>query len=119
MIKRAAPDIRADDVAASREFYGELLGFHLAMEEGNFLLFSSPANPAIQVSLNGDFGTLPPGFIVDVGSAERVTEIYDTAVAQGLRIVEPLEDKPWGIRRFSVLDPSGNRVSVLAHIVGE
>ena len=26
--------------------------------------------------------------------------------------------KPWGIRRFSVLDPSGARVTVLAHLDG-
>ncbi len=67
------------------------------------------------MSVNGDFAALPAGFIVDVGIADRVTEIHATAVEQGLRIVEALDDKPWGIRRFSLLDPSGTRVSILAH----
>ena len=65
--------------------------------------------------MNGDLAALPPGFIVDVGTADRVSEIHREATAQGLRIVEQLDDKPWGIRRFSLLDPGGARVTVLAH----
>jgi catechol 2,3-dioxygenase-like lactoylglutathione lyase family enzyme len=115
-ITRAFPDIRSDDIEASRDFYSGLLGFDVSMEMGKFLLFTSPSDPTIQVSLNGDFDTLPAGFIVDVGEAERVQAIHDQAVAGNLRIIEPLDDKPWGIRRFSLLDPSGSRVTVLAHV---
>ena len=114
-INRAMPDIRSDDIQACRGFYADLLGFDLAMEVGDFLMFSSPSDPNVQISVNGDFASLPPGFIVDVGTAERVAEIHAAAVAQSLRIIEDLDDKPWGIRRFSMLDPSGARVSVLAH----
>ena len=114
-ITRAAPDIRSDDVEGSRSFYAGLLGFDVAMESGKFLLFTSPSNSDVQVSINGHFASLPPGFIVDVGTAERVREIHDEAIAQGLRIIEELDDKPWGIRRFSLLDPNGHRVTVLAH----
>jgi len=114
-IARAMPDIRSDDVEASRSFYADLLGFNVAMEVEKFLIFSSPSDPNIQVSINGDFASLPAGFIVDVGTAERVAQIHAAAVQQGLRIVEGLDDKPWGIRRFSLLDPSGTRVSILAH----
>jgi catechol 2,3-dioxygenase-like lactoylglutathione lyase family enzyme len=115
-ITRAFPDIRSDDVEASRAFYNGLLGFDVSMEAGKFLLFTSPSDRNIQVSLNGDFDSLPAGFIVDVGVGERVDAIHDVAVQQGLRIIEPIDDKPWGIRRFSLLDPSGSRVTVLAHI---
>lgn len=115
-ITRAFPDIRSDDVGASRAFYSGLLGFDVAMESGKFVLFVSPSDPNIQVSLNGDFDSLPAGFIVDAGNGERVREIYDVASTQGLRIIEEIDDKPWGIRRFSLLDPSGTRVTVLAHI---
>jgi catechol 2,3-dioxygenase-like lactoylglutathione lyase family enzyme len=115
-ITRAFPDIRSDDIEGSRAFYAGLLGFDVSMEVGKFVLFTSPSDPKVQVSLNGDFDSLPAGFIVDVGSGERVDEIHAAAQAGGLRIIEALDDKPWGIRRFSLLDPSGNRVTVLAHI---
>jgi catechol 2,3-dioxygenase-like lactoylglutathione lyase family enzyme len=114
-ITRAVPDIRSDDIEASRSFYSGLLGFDVSMESGKFLLFTSPSDPNVQVSLNGDFDSLPAGFIVDVDTAERVSEIHSAAVASGLRIIEDVDDKPWGIRRFSMLDPSGSRVTVLAH----
>lgn len=115
-IRRAMPDIRSDDPEGCRAFYAGLLGFSVAMERDGFLLFQSPSDPNVQLSVNGDFASLPPGFIVDVGTAERVTEIHAAAVAGNLRIIEALDDKPWGIRRFSLLDPSGARVSVLAHL---
>lgn len=115
-ITRAVPDIRADDIEATRAFYAGLVGFDVAMESGNFLLFSSPTDPKVQVAVNGDLAVLPPGFIVDVGSAERVRSIHAEATSQGLRIVEELDDKPWGIRRFSLLDPGGARVTILAHL---
>jgi len=118
VIARAMPDIRCDDLTASRRFYTGLLGFEVAMERDAFLLFSSPSDPKVQVSVNGDDAALPPGFIVDVGGADRVTEIHSEALEQGLRIIEDLDDKPWGIRRFSLLDPSGARVTVLAHLDG-
>jgi predicted enzyme related to lactoylglutathione lyase len=45
-----------------------------------------------------------------------VTDIHARAVAEGATIIETLEDKPIGIRRFSMLDPSGTRVSIVAHL---
>jgi catechol 2,3-dioxygenase-like lactoylglutathione lyase family enzyme len=118
-ITRAFPDIRSDDIEASRAFYSGLLGFDVSMEREKFLLFTSPSDPNIQVSLNGDFDSLPAGFIVDVGTGDRVLQIHAAAVEHGLRIIEPIDDKSWGIRRFSVLDPSGSRVTVLTHIGGK
>jgi hypothetical protein len=37
----------------------------------------------------------------------------------GMRIVYPLTDEPWGVRRFFVEDPDGHIVNVLAHIQHE
>lgn len=90
MTTRAIPDIRCDDLEATKAFYAGLVGFDVAMEQDKFLLFRSPSEPKVQVSVNGDQAALPPGFIVDVGSAERVSEIHRDATGQGLRIVEEL-----------------------------
>ena len=60
-ITRAVPDIRSDDIEASRAFYAGLLGFDVSMESGKFLLFTSPSDSNVQVSLNGDFDSLPAG----------------------------------------------------------
>jgi catechol 2,3-dioxygenase-like lactoylglutathione lyase family enzyme len=118
-IVRTVPDIRALDLAVSRSFYEDLLGFKVVMDQAGMLMFASPTEPKQQVTLNGDTAesaALPPGFAMDVGIPENVTKLHTHAVDQGCIIVEPLEDKPMGIRRFSLLDPNGVRITVLAHL---
>jgi catechol 2,3-dioxygenase-like lactoylglutathione lyase family enzyme len=118
-IVRTIPDIRTLNLAASRAFYEDIIGFKVAMEHAGMLILASATQPKQQVTLNGDAADalpLPPGFSVDVGYPESVTEIHARALAQGSTIIEPLEDKPIGIRRFSLLDPNGTRVTIVAHL---
>ena len=58
----------------------------------------------------------PPSFGVDVGEPAAVDAAHAEAVRRGLRVVYPLTDEPWGVRRFFVEDPGGTIVNVLAHI---
>lgn len=115
-IKRILPYADGSDLAASREFYVEVLGLEVAMEDP-VLGLRSPANPTAQVLIP------PPGledpaprFGVDVGEAAAVDAAHAEAVRRGLRIVYPLTDEPWGVRRFFVEDPGGTVINVLAHI---
>jgi catechol 2,3-dioxygenase-like lactoylglutathione lyase family enzyme len=118
-IVRTIPDIRSLDLPASRSFYEGLLGFKIVMDVDGMLMFASPTQPGQQVTVNGDATDatpLPAGFSVDVGYPQAVTELHDRARAEGFVIIESLEDKPMGIRRFSLLDPNGARVTILAHL---
>jgi len=116
-IRRIIPEINSSDLEATRKFYAGLLGLTVDMEDGDFLMFSSAAAPNSQlvVNDNGHRG-LPPGFAIDVDTADSVTTLHDQCQQRGLVIVEPLDDKPWGIRRFSVLDPNGVRVTIIGHV---
>jgi predicted enzyme related to lactoylglutathione lyase len=118
-IVRTVPDIRSLDMAASRTFYETLFGFAVVMDQDGMLMFASPTHPKQQVTVNGDAAdaaALPPGFTIDVGTPQNVAQLHERAVAQGCTIVEPLSDKAMGVRRFSLLDPGGARVTVLAHL---
>lgn len=117
-IERIIPDIRSSDLATSHEFYRGLLGLVVGTESaGEFLLLGSPTNRSAQLTVNDNgHPGLPPGFAVDVGIPERVHAIHAAVTERGLPIVEPLHDTPWGIRRFSVVDPNGVRVTVLGHV---
>ncbi len=118
-IVRTIPDIRAVNLKVSKAFYEDVIGFKVAMEHAGMLTLASVTQPKQQITLNGDAADalpLPPGFSVDVGFPESVTEIHSRALAQGSTIIEPLEDKPIGIRRFSLLDPNGTRVTIVAHL---
>jgi catechol 2,3-dioxygenase-like lactoylglutathione lyase family enzyme len=116
-ITRIIPEVRSNNLAETRDFYTGILGLVIDMEEGDFLMMSSPTNTSAQliVNDNGHAG-LPPGFAVDAGNMQQLQQIYQSVIDRGLPIVEPLTDKPWGIRRFSVIDPTGVRVTVISHI---
>jgi catechol 2,3-dioxygenase-like lactoylglutathione lyase family enzyme len=116
-IKRIIPDIRSRDLAATGEFYCGLLGLAVDMEEGEFAMLGSADNPSAQMTINDNgHPGLPPGFAVDVGDAALVHALFEAVVTRGLPVVEPLNDKPWRIRQFSVIDPNGVRVTIIAHI---
>ena len=118
MVSRIIPEIRSDDLGATRDFYCDLIGRQVEMADlPAFLLLSSPTTPAAQliVNDNGHAG-LPPGFAIDVETPARVDAIHAAVTRRGLTVVEPLTTKPWGIRRFSVIDPNGVRVTIVAHV---
>lgn len=116
-IRRAIPVIGSEDLAASRAFWIDFLGFEPAMDQEGFLMARSPAEPTTQVIVGTDRAMDPQILGVDVsvevGDADAA---HAEAVRRGLEIVYPLTDEPWGIRRFFVRDPDGNVVNVAAHI---
>jgi uncharacterized glyoxalase superfamily protein PhnB len=41
---------------------------------------------------------------------ENVNEVYQEFIDRGARVLSPIENKPWGIREFSVVTPDGHRI---------
>ena len=116
MITRIVAYADADDLPASRDFYVEVLGFDVAMEDP-VVGVTSPANPTAQVLIPPrGMQDPPPRFGVDVGDPDAVDAAHAEAVRSGLRVVYPLTTEPWGVRRFFVEDPGGTVVNVLAHV---
>jgi catechol 2,3-dioxygenase-like lactoylglutathione lyase family enzyme len=103
------------ELAASREFYVDVLGMEVAMEDP-VLDLQSPENPTAEVIVGAqEMQDAQPSFGVDVGDPAAVDAAHAEAVRRGLRIVYALRDEPWGVRRFFVEDPGGTVVNVLAH----
>ncbi|MER7011420.1 VOC family protein [Saccharopolyspora sp. NPDC000359] len=115
MVKRIIPYLTGD-VAAAEEFYTEVLGLEVAMEDP-VLCLRSPENPSAQLIVSPPGTEVPePRFGIDLGDPAAVDAAHAEAVRRGLRIVHPLTDEPWGVRRFFVEDPTGEVVNVLAHL---
>src|SRR5689334_5599485 len=114
-VKRMVPDIKSKDLNASRRFYVDVLGLEVAMDMGFIVTLVSPANPTAQVSLmrDDDSSTILPQMSVEVAD---VDDVHSRAVSQGLNIVYPLTNEPWGVRRFFVTDPNGIVINVMCHI---
>lgn len=107
------PDIKSDAIEQSREFYRDFLGFEIEMDMGWIVTFVSPSNPTAQISiLRQDPSGTVPNMSVEV---EDIDALYERALARGLKIVYPLTDESWGVRRFFVEDPNGLILNVMSH----
>ncbi len=115
-VTRIVPYADGCDIPAPRDFYVETLGLEVGMENP-VLGLNSPTNSSAQVIIPPPGMEDPqPRFGIDVGDPEAVDAAHEQSVRRGLRVVYPLTDEPWGVRRFFVEDPGGTIVNVLAHI---
>ena len=116
-IRRVVPNLQADDLPASVDFYAGFLGLEVAMDLGWIVTLASPSNPTAQLNLAGPAGpagSVPtPQLSIEV---EDVDAVHAEAVRRGIDIVHPLTDEAWGVRRFFARDPSGVIVNVLTHL---
>jgi len=114
-IMRIHPYVETDDLDASRSFYTDIFGLQVAMETP-VLCLQAPGLPSAQVIVcPRGFETPQPDFGIDVGAPEAADQLHARVHDRGLRIVYPLTDEPWGVRRFFVEDPDGRIINVLAH----
>ena len=113
-VRRIVPDFQAQDPAASREFYTEVLGLEVVMDQGWILTFAAPDNPTAQLSVmqQDASASVHPDASIEV---DDVDAAHAEARRLGYEIVHPLTDEPWGVRRFFVREPSGKVVKVLSH----
>src|SRR4029434_8585196 len=113
-IIRVVPDIKSDRIQESRHFYACFLGFQIAMDMDWVITFVSPSNPTAQVTVmrSAESGAFHPQMSIEVDDVDHVHEV---AVQRNLKIVYPLSDEPWGVRRFFVVDPNGVQINILSH----
>jgi catechol 2,3-dioxygenase-like lactoylglutathione lyase family enzyme len=108
-ITRTIPEVRTTNTDKTVRFYTELLGFDTRTEDGHVVSFVSASHEGVEVRLNRDGFALPPGFTVELESEAHVSELFERAAAADVRVIHPLEEA-----QFSVLDPSGRRVTIIA-----
>lgn len=114
-IRRSVPDLTAADLARTRTFYRDFLGFSVGMDMGWIVNFVSPDNPTAQViAMEADqTAEVQPDVTIEV---DDVDELHTRAVEFGFQVVHPLTDESWGVRRFFVRDPDGYVVNVMSHL---
>ncbi|MBJ7595003.1 MAG: VOC family protein [Candidatus Dormibacteraeota bacterium] len=115
-IKRIYPYVETDDLDASRGFYTEIFGLQVAMETPVLGLQAPDLTSAQVIVCPRGVETPQPHFGIDVGEPEAVDQAHARVNDRGLRVVYPLTNEPWGVRRFFVEDPDGRIINVLAHL---
>jgi catechol 2,3-dioxygenase-like lactoylglutathione lyase family enzyme len=112
-VRRVMPVLTVSDIEASRDAYERVLGLREVMSHG-WIVTLADDKLRHQVSLMTKDATAPvnPSVSIEVDDVEAA---YRAAVDAGVRIVHPLSDEDWGVRRFFFADASGNVVNVLGH----
>jgi catechol 2,3-dioxygenase-like lactoylglutathione lyase family enzyme len=103
--EQAHAGLAVNDIAAAIDFYTEKLGFTLAFTWGEPPTFAGVNLGKVQMFLRK--GTPDPkGCLVYffVGDAD---ELYEFHRGNGVEIAEPIEDRPYGIRDYTVRDLHG------------
>ncbi|MGI8882317.1 MAG: glyoxalase superfamily protein [Jatrophihabitans sp.] len=108
------PDLHVQDIEHAREFYAEYLG--LSTEEFNLGWVARYTSPETGISLQvvTRDAAAPVDPVVSV-KVDDVDAAYEEAQRRSYEIVHPLQDEPWGVRRFFVRAPDGNVLNIVRH----
>ncbi len=110
------PSLAVSDVRAAAEFYTTRLGFRLGFTWGEPPTIAGVNLGQVQIFLEQG-RPVPEGcsiyFVVDDADA-----LYDFHRAGGLDIAEPIGDRPWGIRDYTLRDLHGYHLVFGHHLPG-
>jgi predicted enzyme related to lactoylglutathione lyase len=108
-IAQPVPELPVTDVERAQQYYRDVLGFDIgwldpskeigAVSRGEVAIFLRKRQPPFEPAVHWIF-------------APDVDDTYRELSSSGANIVEPIEDKPWGVRQFTIDDLDGNRFYV-------
>jgi len=105
----AIPELPVDDLQRSLAFYRDRLGFEVAFEWDPIAGVRRGAVLAHLVPHEDPARPRPRSFRVEVKGVDALhAELEPRGVVNA---DEKLETKPWGMRQFGVVDPTGNRIT--------
>jgi catechol 2,3-dioxygenase-like lactoylglutathione lyase family enzyme len=113
-VKRIVANLAAADLSKVKQFYAEILGLEVVMDQGWIVTMAAPTKmtPQITIASEGGSGTAVPDLSVEVDDLE---EALRRVRAAGLVVEYGPASEPWHVRRFYVRDPLGRLVNILVH----
>ena len=105
-------DLQVDDLEEAKAFYADYLG--LSTEEFNLGWVARHTETGATLEVLTRDASAPAVPVVSV-KVDDVDAAYAEAQQRGFEIVHPLQDEPWGVRRFFVRAPDGNIFNIVMH----
>ncbi len=105
------------DLKIETDYYLDKLGFDRDftapgwefLSFGTFKVMLGECTDALSASETGDHSWYAHALVEDADS------IYQEFLDRGANILAPIQNKPWGIRDFTVITPCGHRI-VFGHL---
>ncbi|MEP6750443.1 MAG: glyoxalase superfamily protein [Bacteroidota bacterium] len=108
------PVLRIFDIAKTKEFYIDWLGFIIDWEHRfgeNFPLYMQVSKDNIKLHLTEHHGDCSPGAKVFIVFADGLTAYHSCLKEKDYRYMKPgLEKAPWDALTMEVIDPAGNKL---------
>ena len=105
-MRSPVPELPVAAVDRAQRYYRDMLGFEIgwlypgaeigAVSRGEIVIFFRKRAKPFEPSIHWIF-------------AEDVDASYAELRAAGAKIVDPIDDKPWGLRQFTIEDLDGHR----------
>jgi predicted enzyme related to lactoylglutathione lyase len=116
---RILTNICADDLAACRDFYVQLLGFVVKYNSDWYVQLGAPGPLELEFGIikrrhdlvPKAYQTAPTGMYVTFVVPD-VDEVYKKAQEMGAKVIQEPRNEFYGQRRFLVLDPAGCLIDV-------
>jgi len=112
-LNSAIPILRMFDIAKTREFYLDYLGFAVDFEHrfhDNAPLFMGISRDDLMIFLSEHHGDGSPGVHVRI-ETDGVRELHAELQKKQYRYMNPdVQEQEWGTREMTVIDPVGNRL---------
>ena len=124
-------ELFVDDMEASIAFYTRVLAFELARHEpgdyaslrlGGIVLGIGPVAklPGESGYFGREIATLRRGLGVEnIFEMDDVEGCHERVADCGHPILEPLQDRPWGLRDFRISDPDGYYLRITSRSAGD
>ena len=113
-VKRIVTNVEAQNPAAAKRFYQDVLGLELLMDLDWIATYGSRQKMNVQISFMSQGGSQTPTPDLSI-EVDNVDAVFERMRASGFTIEYGPVDEPWGVRRFYVRDPFGKLVNILAH----
>ncbi|MEM8604501.1 MAG: VOC family protein [Cyanobacteria bacterium P01_H01_bin.121] len=117
--KRILTNICSDDLAASRDFYVNLLGFEVNYDSDWYVQLRSPTNAEFEFGIISRTSDLVPEAFQQAPTGMYVTfvvpdvdHVYAKAKSLDLTILQEPRNEFYGQRRFLTVDPNGCLIDI-------
>jgi catechol 2,3-dioxygenase-like lactoylglutathione lyase family enzyme len=107
-LSHAAPIFAVIDLAKSIDFYLKSLGFALQMQTTDPMPYAIVRRGEIEIHLTVDDSRRGKGAVYAL--TDDVDALYSELTAKGVRVVEPPDDRVYGMRDMYFNDDSGNMI---------
>lgn len=110
-LEGVVPILSVADLQASLAYYTVVLGFDVAWQWGEPPYLASVFRDRVEVNLSQADAAGPPAASRVYFQVSNVDDYYEQVTSAGAKVDVALDERPYGMKDFRILDPSGNELS--------